>query len=76
MKEKKKHCITKKKLKKGDFISFVDKTYDMNGEIWLTKEIGIIYEKINSTTFKILNPQGKIITLNNIHYKNIKKIGV
>ena len=48
----------------------------MNGEIWLTKEIGIICEKVNSTTLKVLNSQGKIIILNNIDLKNIKTLGV
>jgi len=48
----------------------------MNGEVWITKEIGIVYEKPSFTTLKILNAEGKIITLNNIQYKNIKKIGV
>ena len=66
----------KRKIKIGDFISYDDKTYDMNGEVWITKEIGIVYEKPSFTTLKILNAEGKIITLNNIQYKNIKKIGV
>tara|TARA_Y100001972_G_C7511366_1_gene258371 strand:+ start:91 stop:327 length:237 start_codon:yes stop_codon:yes gene_type:complete len=76
LKKTERHYTIKKKLKKGDFISYDDKTYDVNGEIWLTREIGVISERVDFTTLKILNPQGKIIILKNIDYKNIKKIGV
>ena len=48
----------------------------MNGEVWLTKEICIICERLDSTTLKVLNPQGKIIILNNIDLKNVKTLGV
>tara|TARA_R100000388_G_C7150904_1_gene114490 strand:- start:323 stop:475 length:153 start_codon:yes stop_codon:yes gene_type:complete len=48
----------------------------MNGETWITKEIGIISEIINFTTLRVLNSEGKSIVLKNIHYKNIKNIGV
>ena len=58
-----------KKNKRGDVISFTNREYDMNGEIWEFDEIGVVLSDNDHKTINVIDSCGNTKKVNKFQIK-------
>ena len=58
-----------KKNKQGDVISFIDREYDMNGEVWEFDEMALVLNEDDHGIVKIIDRHGNTKKINKLQIK-------